>query len=184
MHLPCSRYSLPSSHNVAQNGAAADVALSLRALAGETFTAYGPPPIGLPANAIALCHAVGFTPRTAQAGARISSALSFVAAGLGISIVPASVQRMNIDGVVFRRLKGAATGFAHPGQVATAYPAPMDLPDDPRRRTLSATFCPEYMQQGGVNRAACPAVSSFFGGIECGNTSEMSRSHSLLQVLA
>jgi DNA-binding transcriptional LysR family regulator len=38
---------------------------------------------------------------------RIVSTLNLVAAGLGISIVPESLQRMRMDGVVYRRLAGA-----------------------------------------------------------------------------
>jgi DNA-binding transcriptional LysR family regulator len=34
--------------------------------------------------------------------------LGLVAAGLGISIVPVSMSRMNMDGVAYRRLKGTA----------------------------------------------------------------------------
>jgi DNA-binding transcriptional LysR family regulator len=34
--------------------------------------------------------------------------LSLVAAGSGISIVPSSLQRMNMEGVVYRSLKGNA----------------------------------------------------------------------------
>ena len=36
------------------------------------------------------------------------STLNLVAAGLGISLVGVSLQRMRMDGVVFRRLAGAA----------------------------------------------------------------------------
>jgi DNA-binding transcriptional LysR family regulator len=55
---------------------------------------------------IAACHAAGFSPRIGQEAPRISSTLNLVAVGLGISLVPASLSRMNMDGVVYRRLKG------------------------------------------------------------------------------
>ncbi len=42
-----------------------------------------------------------------QEAPRIVSTLNLVAAGLGIAIVPASLQRMQMDGVVYRRLEGA-----------------------------------------------------------------------------
>lgn len=35
------------------------------------------------------------------------STLNLVAAGLGVSIIPASMQRLHMDGVVYCRLKGA-----------------------------------------------------------------------------
>src|SRR5262245_16528030 len=55
---------------------------------------------------IAACHKVGFSPR-GQEAPRITSAISLVAAGLGVTVVPASLQRMNMDGVTFRHVKGA-----------------------------------------------------------------------------
>ena len=42
-----------------------------------------------------------------QQAPRIGSTLSLVAAGLAITCVPASLQRMNFEGVVYRRIKGA-----------------------------------------------------------------------------
>jgi DNA-binding transcriptional LysR family regulator len=83
-------------------------ALALRALAGETFIVYrrrsGP---GLYDAILAACKAAGFSPRIGQEAPRIVSTLNLVAAGLGISLVPESLQRMHMDGVVFRRLTGA-----------------------------------------------------------------------------
>jgi DNA-binding transcriptional LysR family regulator len=51
---------------------------------------------------------VGNLAASTQQAARIGSTLSLVSAGLGISCVPASLQRLHIDGVVSRRRKGAA----------------------------------------------------------------------------
>src|SRR5262249_60521208 len=53
------------------------------------------------------CHAAGFSPRFGQKTDRLASALNLVAPGLGVCLVPASVQRMNLDGVMYRRLTGA-----------------------------------------------------------------------------
>lgn len=86
-------------------------AVSLHSLAGETFILSGPPGTGLHDPMIAACQAAGFTPRVGNLGAstrrapRIASTLSLVAAGLGICCVPASLERLNIDGVVYRRLE-------------------------------------------------------------------------------
>jgi len=97
---------LPNSHALAQNDGD-DAALSLKDLAGETFIVYarqhGP---GLYDATTAACLKAGFSPRLGQEAPRITSALSLVAAGLGISVVPASMQRMMMDGVAYRRLKG------------------------------------------------------------------------------
>jgi DNA-binding transcriptional LysR family regulator len=103
---------LPSTHPLAQGGP--ETALSMQLLAGETFILSGPPGTGLYDATIAACHAAGFNPRVGNLGAstqeapRISSTLSLVAVGLGISCVPSSLQRLNIDGVVYRCLKDAA----------------------------------------------------------------------------
>ena len=60
------------------------------------------------ANAvIAACQAAGFNPRVGHVVPNNLSRLNLVAARLGIAIVPAWLQRVNIDGVVYRRLKGA-----------------------------------------------------------------------------
>jgi len=56
-------------------------------------------------STIAACQAAGFSPRVGNLGAstqlapRITSTLSLVGAGLGITFVPASLQRMNMEGV-------------------------------------------------------------------------------------
>ena len=80
--------------------------ISLKALATETFIFYGRPhgPAFYEAT-IAACHAAGFSPRVGQEAPRITSTLSLVAAGLGIAVVPASLQRMNMDGVTYRHVK-------------------------------------------------------------------------------
>jgi DNA-binding transcriptional LysR family regulator len=97
---------MPTGH-VLTRGRARDVAIPLKALAGETFIVYGRRlGSGLYDATIAACHAAGFSPRLGQEAPRIVSTLSLVAAGLGVSIVPASLQRMRMEGVVYCRLKG------------------------------------------------------------------------------
>jgi DNA-binding transcriptional LysR family regulator len=62
---------------------------------------------------IAACHAAGFNPSvgnlgaSTQQGPRIGSTLSLIAAGLGITFVPSSLQRMNIEGVAYRQVRAA-----------------------------------------------------------------------------
>ena len=103
---------LPSGHPLAKG--ARDAAIPLKRLAAETFILYGPPGTGMYDTIIAACHAAGFNPNvgnlgaSTQQGPRIGSTLSLVAAGLGITFVPASLQRMNIEGVAYRRVKAAA----------------------------------------------------------------------------
>jgi DNA-binding transcriptional LysR family regulator len=98
---------LPQEHALARR-AAADEALPLKALAGETFIVYrrhtGP---GLYDAILSACHKAGFSPRIGQEAPRIVSTLNLVAAGLGVSLVPESLQRMHMDGVAFRHVSGA-----------------------------------------------------------------------------
>ena len=98
---------LPSGHLLARQARDGDdEALPLAALNAETFILYrrpiGP---GLYDAIIAECHGVGFSPQVGQEAPRILSTLNLVAAGLGISIVPASLRRLRLDGVVYRSLK-------------------------------------------------------------------------------
>ncbi|GAB3627306.1 HTH-type transcriptional regulator BenM [Pandoraea terrae] len=54
---------------------------------------------------IAACHGAGFSPNIEQEAPRLLSTLSLVAAELGVSIVPASLMRMKVDGIVYRHLQ-------------------------------------------------------------------------------
>jgi len=98
---------LPSEHGLAR-GKRGDGKLALKELAAETFIVYarqhGP---ALYEATMAACLKAGFSPRLGQEAPRVTSALSLVAAGLGVSVVPASMQRMAMDGLAFRPLKGA-----------------------------------------------------------------------------
>lgn len=90
----------PAGHAALQGGARRHIALA--ELAGESLILYrrhsGP---GLYDAIISACGAAGFSPRVAQEAPRILSTLSLVAAGLGVSLVPASLRRVNIEGVVY-----------------------------------------------------------------------------------
>jgi DNA-binding transcriptional LysR family regulator len=102
---------LPSTHILAQTKAKTPV--SLDRLSSETFILYGPPGTGMYDSTIAACQAAGFSPRIGNLGAatqlapRITSTLSLVGAGLGITFVPSSLQRMNMEGVTYRSIKGS-----------------------------------------------------------------------------
>jgi len=81
--------------------------IPLTRFADETFIVYGrrlgP---GLYDATIAACHAAGFSPRLGQEAPRIVSTLNLVAAGLGVAMVPASLQHMRMDGIQYRSLSG------------------------------------------------------------------------------
>lgn len=80
--------------------------ITLQALASEPFILYrrsvGP---GLYDGIIAACSRAGFTPDVAQEAPRITSTLNLVAAGLGVSLVPESLRRLQMDGIAYRRLR-------------------------------------------------------------------------------
>lgn len=100
---------LPGTHVLARIRAGTPV--SFDQLSGETFILYGPPGTGMYDSTIAACQAAGFSPRIGNLGAstqlapRITSTLSLVGAGLGITFVPSSLQRMNMEGVSYRAIK-------------------------------------------------------------------------------
>jgi DNA-binding transcriptional LysR family regulator len=96
---------LPSGHPLSAD----DALLPLAALAGETFVLYrrpvGP---GLHDAIIAACDRAGFSPQIGQEAPRMLSTLSLVAAGLGVTVVPASMSRLEAEGVAYRPLDPAA----------------------------------------------------------------------------
>lgn len=98
---------LPIGHRLAHG--ARDASIALQALANETFILFGRSQHAMTLQSSAVvtaCQAAGFTPRVGAVAPHISSRLNFVASGLGIAVVAVSLQRMNIEGVAFRRLRG------------------------------------------------------------------------------
>jgi DNA-binding transcriptional LysR family regulator len=95
---------LSEQHRLAKIGGS-DKPLALRSLADETIIVQGGR-LGMYTDVIAACRSAGINPRIEE-GPRLASTLNLVAVGLGVSLVPASLQRMHVDGVVYRRLKGA-----------------------------------------------------------------------------
>ena len=94
---------LPAGHALTKEDTKAPLPLS--ALANETFVLYkrrGAP--GLYDTIIAACRNAGFSPRVGQEAPRIISTLNLVASGLGVSIVPESLRRLQMDGVIYRSL--------------------------------------------------------------------------------
>jgi len=95
---------LPAGHRLAGRAAGG---IALAELAGDTFVLYRRPAgAGLYDAVIAACHAAGFSPAVGQEAPRMPSTLSLVAAGLGVSIVPASMRRMAVEGVALVPLTG------------------------------------------------------------------------------
>jgi DNA-binding transcriptional LysR family regulator len=93
---------LPAGHRLARR---TKTRLPLAALQSETFILYrrplGP---GLYDAIIAACQRAGYSPRIGQEAPRMLATLSLVAAGLGVTLIPASMQRIGIEGVAYRAL--------------------------------------------------------------------------------
>jgi DNA-binding transcriptional LysR family regulator len=95
---------LARSHEFARTYRRSDP-IRLHALAEETFILFGGSAgPGIADASVAACHRAGFNPHLGQPAPRIASTLGLVSAGLGIALVPASIQRVRVDGVVYRGL--------------------------------------------------------------------------------
>ncbi|MGH8446611.1 MAG: LysR substrate-binding domain-containing protein [Solimonas sp.] len=85
--------------------------VDLRTLAGESFIV---PPRdiapGLHDLIVRHCHNSGFTPRITQHARQMQTVVSLVAAGMGVALVPSSMQNLRRSGVQYRRLTGQARG--------------------------------------------------------------------------
>ncbi|VVN97121.1 LysR family transcriptional regulator [Pseudomonas fluorescens] len=79
--------------------------LYLSALAPESFVffprSYGS---GLYTQLLSLAREAGFSPHFAQEAGEAMTIIGLVAAGLGVSVLPASYRQMRIEGVVYRPL--------------------------------------------------------------------------------
>jgi DNA-binding transcriptional LysR family regulator len=97
---------LPAQHALASRRPTTGVALA--DLADETFILYRRPTgPGLYDAIIGACRAAGFSPRIGQEAPRLLSTLSLVAAGLGVSIIPASMRRLDTEGIAYLPLSDA-----------------------------------------------------------------------------
>ena len=95
---------LPEAHPLA----AAD-SVPLEELEGEPFVVYPSHFRSVVHDAVEeTCEAHGFLPRVALEVSETATLVSFVAAGLGVSLVPESVRHMTVRGAVYRPLAGDA----------------------------------------------------------------------------
>ncbi len=79
--------------------------LALAALAGEPFILF-PRNVGAPLHdaIVGACRRAGFAPRIEQEAIQMQTIVSLVAAGMGVALVPAALERMRRTGVVYRPL--------------------------------------------------------------------------------
>ncbi len=82
---------------------AGDDAVRLSALSTDTFImkrrSVGPE---LHRTVVEACRSVGFEPRLGREAPQLATVISFVAAELGIALVPASMQQVRAPGVIYR----------------------------------------------------------------------------------
>lgn len=107
---------LPAGHPLVRNKRRKSVPLA--ALAEEVFVLNRRPSgPGLYDTIIAACRAAGFSPRVEQEARKNLSTLSLVAAGLGISIIPASMRHVELESVSYLSIDDAP-GLAAPLHLA------------------------------------------------------------------
>ena len=89
---------LPSAHPLA-----GQAEIAIRDLAGQAFVMYPKDAgTGIYPQIFRLCRAAGFVPHIAQEAGEASTIIGLVAAGCGISVLPASFDRIRMDGVCYR----------------------------------------------------------------------------------
>ncbi len=87
--------------------------LPLAALAGERFVLFGRRLNPLfHDEVISACHDAGFSPDVVQEAGEMPTIVGLVAAGLGVSLVPASMERLRTDGLVYIPLQGPGVRIA------------------------------------------------------------------------
>jgi DNA-binding transcriptional LysR family regulator len=94
---------LPAKHHLARGKAGARGRLPLKALEGERMILvrrHGAP--GMYSEVVSACRKAGFEPTIVAEVEHILTSVNLIAAGVGVSLVPASIQRIFHEGVAFR----------------------------------------------------------------------------------
>lgn len=95
---------LPQGHPLADRET-----LPLESLASEPFVLFSRVVgAGLYDEIIAACQQCGFSPLLGQETSQVTSIVNLVAAGFGVSLVPASMQQVHSEGVTYRPISGHA----------------------------------------------------------------------------
>ncbi|CDG84798.1 LysR substrate-binding domain-containing protein [Janthinobacterium agaricidamnosum] len=97
---------LPDDHALA-----AKPSVAIKELEGLPFVMYpNHAGTGIRPQIFRLCRAAGFVPHIAQEAEEASTIIGLVAAGCGVSILPASFDRIRLDGVCYRPISDADAG--------------------------------------------------------------------------
>jgi DNA-binding transcriptional LysR family regulator len=99
------------------------------------------------------CLAAGFEPDVRQEVAETSTLVSLVAAGLGVALVPESVQHLRVTGAVYRPLEGEPAGI----ELAVARRAREDSPHIGRILALAERLLTEGAADGVSDPSGAPA---------------------------
>ena len=92
---------LPEHHRLSQHGK-----IAMRLLADEPFIVF-PRSLApeLYDQVISLCQRARFTPRIVQEAMQLPTVVSLVAAGIGVAVIPASLQNIGRTGVRYRTIR-------------------------------------------------------------------------------
>jgi DNA-binding transcriptional LysR family regulator len=85
--------------------AAALTMVGLAELSAESFVNYARGASATADAVVAACRAAGFEPRVRMEVSETATLVSFIAAGVGVALVPAGVQSVRIPGVVYLPLR-------------------------------------------------------------------------------
>jgi DNA-binding transcriptional LysR family regulator len=88
---------------------AAEPVVSLSDLRSESFVAYASRESAVNDAVLRSCKVAGFVPHREHAAPGTAVLLALVAAGFGVSVVPASVRALPLQGIVFRDLTDGGT---------------------------------------------------------------------------
>lgn len=94
---------LPKAHPLAKRSE-----IPIAALHDQPLVVHPGRPSGWADFMIGICRHAGFEPRIAQEASETATAVSFVAAGLGLTIVPVSLKALVRPGVVYRPVSNPA----------------------------------------------------------------------------
>lgn len=129
---------LPEAHPCAR-GTGQDEPVELAALADEHFIGYPSQHRSVMSEAaLRTCRQAGFEPRLRMECAETSTLVSFVAAGIGLALVPESVQHLRITGATYRPLTDDAAGVG----LAVAYRSEDESPHLQRALTVVRSLFP------------------------------------------
>ncbi len=114
---------LPATHPLANTKR-----IRLQQLANETFVLVRRPGApGIYADFITACRKEGFDPHVVHEVPRMAAGINLVAAGLGVTVVPSSMQRYGQYGVVYRPF-AATSGHSEGGKSAGSTKFPISAP--------------------------------------------------------